>query len=88
MKDTVRSKANRPQRVLASEALGSGEVFVTASQAGDFLELHPATVQRFARKELIPAHPVAGRRRRHWRFLRSELAEWLRARGYEQANIG
>jgi hypothetical protein len=29
---------------------------------------------------LIPAHPVAGGRRKHWRFLRSELAEWLRAR--------
>jgi hypothetical protein len=35
---------------------------------------------------LIPAHPVAGRRRRHWRFLRSELAEWLRTRGYERTN--
>jgi excisionase family DNA binding protein len=58
----------------------SAEVFVNATEAGDFLELHPATVQRFARKGLIPAHPVAGGKRRHWRFLRSELAEWLRAR--------
>jgi hypothetical protein len=32
---------------------------------------------------VIPAHPVAGRKRRHWRFLRSELAEWLRSRGQE-----
>jgi excisionase family DNA binding protein len=74
------------KRLLAADALGSAEVFVNASEAGDFLELHPATVQRFAREGLIPAHPVAGRRRRHWRFLRSELAEWLRNRGYEGAN--
>jgi excisionase family DNA binding protein len=62
----------------------SAEVFVTASEAGDFLELHPATVQRFAREGLIPAHPVAGEKRRRWRFLRSELAEWLRARTGEK----
>jgi excisionase family DNA binding protein len=59
------------------------EPFVTASEAGNFLELHPTTVQRLARQGLLPAHPVAGRKRKHWRFLRSELGAWLRARSCE-----
>jgi excisionase family DNA binding protein len=72
-------------KLKVSRDMASTEVFVTASQAGDFLELHPATVQRFAREGLIPAHPVAGGKRRHWRFLRSELADWLRARTGEKS---
>jgi excisionase family DNA binding protein len=83
MQDAVKLKAGRPQRIFVVDDL-SAEVFVTASEAGDFLELHPATVQRFAREGLIPAHPVAGEKRRRWRFLRSELAEWLRARTGEK----
>jgi excisionase family DNA binding protein len=66
--------------MLDANAIYALEVFVTASEAGAFLELHPATVQKMARLGLIPAHPVAGRKRKHWRFLRSELAAWLRAR--------
>jgi excisionase family DNA binding protein len=80
----VRLNDNNPTRMFAAEALGGAEVFVNASEAGDYLELHPATVQRFAREGVIPAHPVAGRKRRHWRFLRSELAEWLRSKGQER----
>lgn len=86
MQGAVKVDVRDFQRQMAADALGSTEVFVNAFEAGDFLELHPATVQRFAREGLIPAHPVAGRRRRHWRFLRSELAEWLRTRGYERAH--
>lgn len=80
MQGVVRVNNRDSKRLLAADTLGSAEVFVNASEAGDFLELHPATVQRFAREGLIPAHPVAGGKRKHWRFLRSELAEWLRAR--------
>ena len=83
MPNLARLNAGNPPRVFAAEALGAAEVFVNAAEAGDYLELHPATVQRFAREGVIPAHPVAGRKRRHWRFLRSELAEWLRSRGQE-----
>jgi hypothetical protein len=80
MEDSLNSNAGDPRRRFAADALGSAEVFWNASEAGDFIELHPATVQRFAREGLIPAHPIAGRKRRHWRFLRSELVEWLRAK--------
>ncbi len=84
MPNFVRLNDHNPQRMFAAEALGGVEVFVNASEAGDYLELHPATVQRFAREGRIPAHPVTGRKRKHWRFLRSELAEWLRTRGHDR----
>ncbi len=83
MQNAERSNGTDSRRLFARDVLGATEVFVTACEAGDFLELHPATVQKFAREGVIPAHPVAGRKRRHWRFLRSELAEWLRSRGSE-----
>src|SRR5581483_3000202 len=56
------------------------ELFVDARTAGKFLSLHPATVQRLARQGALPAHPVNGGARRQWRFLLSELQDWLRAR--------
>ncbi len=83
MQNAGRLTDSQSRRLFAGDVLGATEVFVTASEAGDFLELHPATLQKFAREGVIPAHPVAGRKRRHWRFLRPELAEWLRTRGSE-----
>jgi Helix-turn-helix domain len=56
------------------------ELFVDARTAGKFLSLHPATIQRLARQGVLPAHPVNGRARKQWRFLLSELQDWLRAR--------
>jgi excisionase family DNA binding protein len=53
------------------------EPFVDAAGAGEFLKLHPATVQRLAREGTLPGHPVTHGRRRKWRFLLSELKEWL-----------
>ena len=55
------------------------EPFVDAAAAGKFLGLHPATVQRLARDSALPGHPVRGCARRRWRFLLSELSEWLKA---------
>jgi excisionase family DNA binding protein len=67
--------------------LEPAEPFVTASEAGEFLELHPTTIQRLARRGLLPAHPVAGKKRKHWRFLRSELGAWLRSRSFERDSL-
>jgi excisionase family DNA binding protein len=53
------------------------EPFVDAAGAGEFLKLHPATVQRLAREGTLPGHPVTQGKRRKWRFLLSELKEWL-----------
>ena len=55
------------------------EAFVDAASAGQFLKLHPATVQRLAREGALPGHPVIRGRRKRWRFLLSELKEWLGA---------
>ena len=56
------------------------EPFVDANAAGTYLKLHPVTVQRFARKGSLPAHPIQQGSRKHWRFLLSELRDWLKGR--------
>jgi excisionase family DNA binding protein len=53
------------------------EPFVDAVEAGEFLKLHRATVQRLARDGVLPGHPVIRGKRKRWRFLLSELKEWL-----------
>ena len=56
------------------------EPFVDATAAGEFLGLHPVTVQRLARSGVLPGHPVQQGKRKHWRFLLTELKEWLQER--------
>jgi excisionase family DNA binding protein len=56
------------------------EPFVSATEASEFVRLHPATVQRLAREGALPGHPVGNGQRRRWRFRLSELQEWLSAR--------
>lgn len=58
-------------------SFSSLEPFVNARDAGDFVKLHPATVQRLAREGRLPGHPVGDGSRRRWRFLLSELRSWL-----------
>jgi hypothetical protein len=53
---------------------------VDAVVAGNFLDLHPVTIQRMARSGTLPGHPVCRGKRIVWRFLLSELAAWLKAR--------
>ena len=65
---------------MASIFSSSLEPFVNAMEAGKFVQLHPATVQRLAREGALPAHPVGDGQRRRWRFRLSELQEWLSAR--------
>jgi len=58
--------------------LSSVEPFVDAEVAGEFVGLHRATVLRLARKGTLPGHPVSkGEQRWRWRFLLSELRDWL-----------
>ena len=56
------------------------EPFVNAQEAGGFVQLHPSTVLRLAREGVLPGHPVGNGQRKRWRFLLSELREWLAAR--------
>ena len=56
------------------------ENYVDSDEAAGFLRLNPRTVQRLAREGTIPAHPFGERSRKTWRFLLSELDEWMKAK--------
>src|SRR5437868_14099138 len=60
--------------------LGEPEYFVDASQAAQFIKLHPRTLQHLARCGRVPAHPFGDGVRKTWRFLLSELDAWMRSR--------
>jgi hypothetical protein len=68
--------------VESSMSIATLEPFVDAVAAGGFLGLHPVTVQRLAREGRLPGHSVSHGNgvRMHWRFLLSELAQWLKSR--------
>lgn len=47
---------------------------LNSEEAARFLRMHVKTALRLARQGKIPACKVGG----EWRFLRSELTEWIR----------
>ena len=53
------------------------EYFVDAFEIAVMIGLHPRTVQQMARDGLIPAYPLGEGKRKTWRFLRSEVREWM-----------
>ena len=61
------------------------EYFVDATEAATFLRLNRRTVLKMARDGVIPAHPLGEGARKQWRFLLSELDEWLRKRVNSEA---
>jgi excisionase family DNA binding protein len=56
------------------------EYFVDATEAARFLGLNRRTLLKMAREGVVPAHPLGEGARKMWRFLLSELDEWLRMR--------
>jgi excisionase family DNA binding protein len=56
------------------------EYYVDAGESGKFLGIHRRTVLQMARDGIIPAHPLGDGQRKAWRFLLSELDEWMRGR--------
>ena len=56
------------------------EPYVDASEAAQFLKIHPKTLMRLARERAVPAYSFNDGTRRHWRFLKSELDIWMRSR--------
>ena len=69
-----------PSRELRPIAIHGIERFIDAGKAAEFVQLNRKTLLRFAREGSIPAHPLAGTKRRKWRFLISELDAWARAK--------
>jgi excisionase family DNA binding protein len=56
------------------------EYYVDASVAARFLGLHRRTLLRMAREGMVPAHPLGEGERKLWRFLLSELDDWMQER--------
>ena len=53
---------------------------MTPQDAASFLGLDEKTVTRWARKGYLPGHPMGEGKRKYWRFLKSELSDWLAAK--------
>ncbi len=64
----------------ASYAASNLEPYVDASEAAQFLKVHPKTLMRLARARAVPAYSFNDGSRRRWRFLKSELDIWMRSR--------
>jgi len=64
----------------ALTSLQDREYYVDAGEAAKFLGIHRRTALQMARDAVLPAHPLGEGRRKLWRFLLSELDEWMRSR--------
>ena len=53
---------------------------LTPRDAAEFLGLDEKTITRWARKGYLPGHPLGEGKRKFWRFMKSELSEWLAAK--------
>lgn len=53
------------------------ERFVDADRAAQFLSLSRKHILKLAIRGLIPAHPIGLGQRKTWRFLLSEVREWM-----------
>jgi len=53
---------------------------MTPREAAEYLGLDQKTVTRWARCGYLPAHPLGEGKRKFWRFLESELRDWLAAK--------
>lgn len=56
------------------------EYFVAAEEAAKFLQLTTRRVKELARAGIIPAHPISEGARKVWRFLLSELYQYMVSR--------
>jgi predicted site-specific integrase-resolvase len=50
---------------------------MTPRAAAAFLDLDEKTITRWARKGYLPGHPLGEGKRKFWRFIESELSDWL-----------
>lgn len=55
--------------------------FFTPDQAAEYLGgLNSRTVTRWAREGYLPSYPIGEGKRRLWRFLESDLTQWMLSR--------
>jgi excisionase family DNA binding protein len=64
-----------------SSAIPDSMRFLTADEAAAYLGgLNSRTLTRWAREGYLPAIPIGEGKRRLWRFLQTDLEEWMLAR--------
>ena len=68
------------REVGAAQAQAAIEYFVDAGEIARMLGLDRKTVQQMARDGVIPAYPLGEGTRKTWRFLPSEIHEWMQGR--------
>jgi excisionase family DNA binding protein len=56
------------------------EFFVDSAEAAKFLKIHSRTLQQMARDGIVPGYPIGEGIRKTWRFVLSELDDWMRKR--------
>jgi excisionase family DNA binding protein len=52
-------------------------IWLTATEAAQYLKVKPRTLLQWARQGKVPAHRLSGTKRCVWRFLKSELDAML-----------
>jgi excisionase family DNA binding protein len=57
------------------------EPYVDANEGAAFLHIHAKTLMRLARERRVPAYSFSEGTRHHWRFLLSDLDEWMKKQG-------
>lgn len=62
------------------------EYFVDASEIGRMLGIDHRTVQQMARDGVIPAYPLGEGMRKTWRFLPSEVHDWMHQRVHSEGH--
>ena len=50
-----------------------------------WMQASSPTITRWARQGYLPAHPLGEGKRKFWRFIESELSEWLEAKSNRPA---
>jgi len=58
---------------------------LTTKQAAEFFQIHPLTINRYAREGKIPAFKIGS----EWKFHKKQLARWIKDRSrYKIARNG
>ncbi len=76
VKDTA-VDSNQQMPASKSGASPSSPRFLNADEAAQILRMDSRTLVRWARYGYVPAHPLGEGKRKLWRFIEAELAQWL-----------
>ena len=85
--NSINSQSTRSEINFLHEPLGTEisrtpfEPFVDADKAATFLSLSRKHILKLAVRGLMPAHPLGFAQRKTWRFLLSELRDWMLSNG-------